>query len=151
MHNVVISDTSSLILLKNIGRLELFHSVYDTVIITPEIKAELNEDIPDWIKVRSAKDKKYQVFVETQVDIGEASAIALAMEINDVLIILDDLKARNLANKLKLKITGVLGVVNRAKQIGVIDKVKPIIDDLLKTNFRIAPQIIDEMLRLNDE
>lgn len=151
MPKVVITDTSSLILLNKIGRLDLFKAVYDSLTITPEIKAEFNEDIPEWISVQSARDKKYQEFVETQVDKGEASAIALAKEMDNVLVILDDLKARKLANKLKIRITGVLGVINRAKQIGEVDKLKPIIDDLLKTDFRIAPIIIDELLRLNYE
>jgi predicted nucleic acid-binding protein len=70
-------------------------------------------------------DKKYQNFLETQVDYGEASAIALATEYDDVLLLLDDLKARKLATRLKFKITGTLGVIHKAKQMSIIDKVKP--------------------------
>ncbi len=101
--------------------------------------------------MKSVSDKKYQTLLEMQVDCGEASAIALATEFEDVLILVDDLKARKLAQKLNLKITGTLGVIYKAKQEKVIEKVKPIIDKLLQTNFRISNKIIDEILKLSNE
>jgi predicted nucleic acid-binding protein len=62
------------------------------------------------------------------------------------LLLLDDLKARKLATLLNFKITGVLGVIQKAKQMAIIDKVKPLIDKLLLTDFRIAENIIEEIL-----
>jgi predicted nucleic acid-binding protein len=64
---------------------------------------------------------------------------------------LDDLKARKLALKLKFKTTGALVVIHKAKQMAIIAKVKPLIDKLVLTNFRIATTIIDEILKLNNE
>ena len=118
---------------------------------TPEVAIEFLGELPDWIFIRSVKDKKYQEFLELQVDIGEASAIALAKEQNSPLLVLDDLKARKLASRLNLKITGTLGIIHKAKQIGVLEKVKPIIEKLQTTNFRISKNIIDEFLKRNDE
>ena len=80
-----------------------------------------------------------------------ASAIALAKEQNSPLLVLDDLKARKLASRLNLKFTGTLGIIHKAKQIGVLEKVKPIIEKLQTTNFRISKNIIDEFLKRNDE
>jgi predicted nucleic acid-binding protein len=94
---------------------------------------------------------KYQKFLETQIDSGEASAIALASEFDTVLLLLDDLKARKLANQLNFKITGTLGIIHKAKQMSIIDKVKPLIDKLVTTDFRIADTIIAELLKLNKE
>lgn len=85
------------------------------------------------------------------VDWGEASAIALAKEIEFPLLLLDDLKARKLATKLNVKYTGTLGVIHRAKQIGIIEKVRPIIEKLLLTDFRISARIVNELLRKNNE
>ena len=151
MPKIVISDTSSLILFHKIGELDLIRKVYDNITTTEEVAEEFLEQLPEWIKIESVKDKKYQEFLETQVDLGEASAIALAKEMDNPLLLLDDLKARKLAKKLNLKFTGTLGVINKAKQIGVIDKVKPLIDKLLSTNFRISENIINEFLRMNNE
>ena len=64
---------------------------------------------------------------------------------------LDDLKARRLAGKLNLKFTGTLGVFHKAKQLGIIDKIKPLIDKLLMTDFRISENIISELLKINNE
>ena len=96
-------------------------------------------------------DTKYQAFLETQVDQGEASAIALAKEVDNVLLLLDDLKARKLATHLNFRITGALGIVHKAKQMSVIDRVKPLVDELLQTDFRISQEIVKEMLALNGE
>lgn len=151
MPRVVISDTSCLILLHKIEELELLKKVYKDIRTTPEVAEEFSEPLPGWIKIESVKDKKYQELLETQVDLGEASAMALAKEINDPLLLLDDLKARKLATKLNLTFTGVLGVLNKAKQIGIINKIKPLIDKLLLSNFRISQNIIDELLKINNE
>lgn len=51
----------------------------------------------------------------------------------------------------KFKITGTLGVIHRAKQMSLIDNVKPFIDKLLLTDFRVADNIINEILKLNNE
>lgn len=151
MHKIVISDTSTLIILHKINELNILKLVYGELITTPEIAEEFGEKLPDWITVQPVTDEKYQRFLETQVDRGEASAIALASEFEDVTLLLDDLKARKLAVKLKLKTTGALGVIHKAKQMSIIPKVKPLIDKLLLTNFRISNNIIDEILKLNNE
>jgi len=151
MPKIVISDTSTLILFQKIEEFNLLKKVYGELITTPEIAEEFGEKLPDWIKIQSVSDKKYQDFLETQVDSGEASAIALATEFDEVLLLLDDLKARKLATILKFKITGALGVIHRAKQMSIIKKVKPLIDKLLLTDFRVAENIIDEILKLNNE
>ena len=151
MPNIVISDTSCLILFQKINQLEILLKVYKTVITTPQIAAEFNETLPSWIKIISVKDQKYLDFLSTQVDIGEASAIALAKELENPLVILDELKGRRLAKKLGLKVTGSLGVIHKAKELGVISAVKPILDKIGETNFRISDKILAELLLLNNE
>ncbi|NJO88478.1 MAG: DUF3368 domain-containing protein [Chloroflexia bacterium] len=151
MPNIIISDTSCLIILDKIGELDLLRKVYGVIITTPQIAEEFEEKLPDWVKIIPVDDKKYLEILSIQIDLGEASAIALAMELDNPLLILDDLKARILAKKLNLKITGTLGIINKAKQVGAIDKIKPIIDKLLLTNFRVSQNIIDELLKNNNE
>ncbi|MBL7766771.1 MAG: DUF3368 domain-containing protein [Chitinophagaceae bacterium] len=151
MPKIVISDTSTLILFRKIDEFIILQKVYGELLTTPEIANEFGEDLPNWIKVQSASNKKYQDFLNTQLDSGEASAIALATEFEDVLLLLDDLKARKLATQLNFKMTGALGVIVKAKQLSIIDRVKPVIEKLLKTDFRIADHMIKEILKLNNE
>jgi predicted nucleic acid-binding protein len=146
MPKVVISDASCLIILSKIGELDLLHLLYSQVYITPEIKSEFGESLPNWIIVETVRDKEYQKSLETKLDIGEASAIALAIEKIDSLVILDDLKARKVATELNLVFTGTLGVISKAKEQGYCDKIKPIIQKILQTNFRISRQVLNALL-----
>lgn len=68
MPEVVISDTSSLILFQNIGEFEILQKVYQNIFTTPEIAEEFSEKLPDWIRIKKIKDTKYQEFLETQID-----------------------------------------------------------------------------------
>lgn len=82
-----------------------------------------------------------QKILEIQLDKGEASAIALAIEIPGSIVILDDYKARKLAEKLGLTITGTIGVIIKAKFEGVIPNIKPYLDKIRKTNFYISDEL----------
>jgi predicted nucleic acid-binding protein len=141
MPKVIISDTSCLIILNNIGELDLLRRLYKTVTITQDILSEYGEKLPDWIEVQQAKDHYRQQLLEMQIDKGEASAIALALEINDNIVILDDWKARKLAERLGLSVTGTLGVIIRAKNTGIINSIKPYLDKIRETNFRISEEL----------
>lgn len=151
MPKFVITDTSTLILFQKIGEFNLLQKVYGELITTPEVAKEFGEKLPAWIKIQSASDKKYQELLEIQVDSGEASAIALATEYEDVMLLLDDLKARKLASQLKFRFTGTLGIIHKAREMSIIEKVKPLIDKLLATDFRVSENIIEEILKLNNE
>lgn len=151
MPEVVISDTSCLIVFDKIERLDVLQKIYGTIYTTPEIAEEFVKPLPTWIQIDEVKDKKYQKFLETQVDQGEASVIALSIEKDNSLLILDDLRARKLAKQLKLKITGSLGVISKAKEKGIVTKVKPLIEKLRETDFRISDKVIGHLLKRNNE
>jgi predicted nucleic acid-binding protein len=151
MPKYVIADASVLIVLDKIEQLELLQGVYNEIYTTPEIVEEFGNPLPNWIIIESVKDKKYQKIIEMQVDKGEASAIALSLELDDSLLILDDLRARKLAKRLGLIFTGTLGVIQKAKENGVIRKIKPMIEKLKSTDFRISEKIIEVLLKRNNE
>jgi predicted nucleic acid-binding protein len=151
MPSLVIADTSCLIILDKIDEISILHKVYDETITTPEVLSEYGKPLPDWIIIESVKDIKYQKFIETQLDLGESSAIALAAEKGDCLLILDDLKARRVAKRLGFKFTGTLGILNKAKEKGIINKITPYIDKLKKTDFRISNRVMVDLLKRNNE
>lgn len=140
---VIITDTSILIVLHKIGELELLKRVYGEIITTSIIAEEFGEDLPAWIKIEKISDRKYLDYLKTQVDIGEASAFAVASQFEDVLLLMDDLKARKLAKQLSLKVIGVIGILIFAKKKGKISLIKPLLEKLQETNFRINKKIID--------
>ena len=143
----VISNTSCLIVLSNIGRLDLLRAVYSTVLITDEVLVEFGEAIPKWIIATSVKDKTKTMLISNSLDKGEASTIALALEQEDSLLILDDGKARHFAEGLNLALTGTLGVVVKAKKMGIIDDIAEIIAELRSAGFRLPNDIESVLLK----
>ena len=80
------------------------------------------------------------------MDKGEASAIALAVELENCLLIIDDLKGRNLAEQLGIKITGTFGLIIEAKLSGHIESVKPLLAKIKQTDFRLSKDIERKIL-----
>jgi predicted nucleic acid-binding protein len=146
MPKTVIGDTSCFIVLEKINELSLLNKIYREVITTPEIATEFNKPLPDWISIIETKNKLVQRELEAKIDVGEASAIALGLEIPNCSIILDDLKARKIAASLKLDFTGTLGVIVKAKQLNLIDSVKPIIRKLREAGLRFSEEIEKDIL-----
>ena len=99
---------------------------------------EYGQELPSWFEIKQPSDKNYQSIIEATVDKGEASAIALAIEFDDCLLIIDDLKGRKLAHELGLNITGTIGVIVEGKLAGIIPSIKPILTKIKLTNFRIT-------------
>lgn len=147
MRKIVIADTSCLILLYKINELDLLKRLYDQVLITPDVAEEFMQQVPEWIEIDESFDRKYQSMLEMEVDRGEASSIALAMKIEESILVLDDFKARKVAEKLGLKYTGTFGLIAKSKLEGVIPSVIPIIGKIKSTNFRVSDKIIEETLR----
>ena len=151
MPKVIISDTSCLIILSKIGELDLLRQLYKTVTITQDILLEYGENMPDWIEVQQVKDNYRQQLLEMQIDKGEASAIALALETVDNIVILDDWKARKVAERIGLSVTGTLGVIIKAKNAGIIISIKSYLDKIRETNFRISAELEQIALREANE
>jgi predicted nucleic acid-binding protein len=141
MSKTIISDTSCFIVLSKIGQLEILQQLFGNIITTPEIADEFGESLPDWVEVVAAKDKYKQQLFEIQVDKGESSALALALEIGKSLLIIDDYKARKLAKTLNIDYIGTIGIIILAKHKGIISSIKPILEKIKETNFRISAEL----------
>lgn len=151
MHRTIIADTSCFIIFSKIDELELLHKVYGQITTTVDIAMEYGALLPEWVEIVEVKDKSKQQILELQIDKGESSAIALALEIPDSTIVLDDIKARNIADKLGLNYTGTIGIVVKAKLKGIIPSIKPIMAKIRQTDFRLSAEIELQALLLANE
>lgn len=140
-NRVIISDPSCLIVLSKIEQLDLLQTVYGTIYTTQDIAMEFGEQQPKWIEICKVADIDKQRVLEIQIDKGESSAIALALESPNSTIILDDFKARKIADHLGLSYTGTIGVIVKAKLDGKILSIKPLLDKIKSTNFRISADL----------
>ena len=111
MSKIIVSDTSCLILLDKLNLLHLLYDLFGDILITSEIEKEFGTKLPSWIKTLKVKDTAYQKVLESNIDKGEASAIALALEMDNCLLIIDDNKARKLARHLELTYIGTTRII----------------------------------------
>ncbi|MDB5004194.1 MAG: hypothetical protein JWQ34_2419 [Mucilaginibacter sp.] len=147
----VITDTSCFILLNKIDAFPILNKLYSNILTTTEIAHEFGKPLPKWIQIRTVSDRTLLANYAEKVDIGEASAIALAMELSSPLLILDDLKGRNLASQLNLKYTGTLGILILAKQQGIIPMLKPYFERIKLTDFRVSLTLLQTILEASGE
>jgi predicted nucleic acid-binding protein len=138
---VIIADTSCLIILHKIGELDLLQRLFSQVTITPKIAEEYQNELPAWVRVTPPNEKSYRAIAGI-LDDGEASAIALALDMSDSRLILDDIQARKYAKRLNLSVTGTLGIIALAQKEGIIPSAMKIIDKIQDTNFRLSDRVL---------
>jgi predicted nucleic acid-binding protein len=146
MSKIIISDTSCLIALSNIGLLHLLKDLYGEVLITTEVCIEFGSVIPDWIIVIQVKDKLKQADIENRLDKGEASSIALALEVPNAILIIDEVKGRNFAKSLNIEIIGTIGVLLIASNKGLVKDVISVILRLANQGFRLSDKLIERII-----
>ncbi|MBC6479620.1 MAG: DUF3368 domain-containing protein [Hormoscilla sp. GM7CHS1pb] len=83
---------------------------------------------------------------ETKLHLGETAAIVLAEELGVNQILLDDRKARLVAESRNLPVIGTVGTLLIAKRRGLIDNVKEVLDALIAQEARISPRLYQEVL-----
>ncbi|GAB2497678.1 DUF3368 domain-containing protein [Algoriphagus taiwanensis] len=102
-------------------------------------------------EIETPENKSYQTILSISLDKGESSAIALCLEKNNPLLIIDDLKGRKFAQNLGIKVTGTLGIFILAKGKGLIPSIKPILEKVKKTDFRFSKSLENKILSLCNE
>ena len=105
-----------------------------------------------WIVPRPIPDNATIRLLAAVLDRGEAEAIALAVEMSADWILLDETDGPNAASRAGLRVTGVLGILLRAKQRGEIALLKPEMEALrTRARFFIATRLENEVLRMAGE
>jgi len=146
----VVTNTTCLIGLERIGRLELLPQVFPVVFAPRAVQAEIGMTV-SWLQVTVVKNLAVVAALRTQMDIGEAEVLALAIELGNVVVILDDKKARRVASQVGLSVIGTVGMLLRAKRQGIIPEIKPLLQALDEANFRLADALRQNALRLAGE
>ncbi len=149
MSKNAVSDSACLIGLERIGRSAILAESFDTVFIPPAVASELGYKL-DWLTVQPVHNIALVKALQTQFGDGESEAMALAIELNELLV-LDDKKARRIAHQIGIEIIGTVGVLLRAKTKGIISAIKPILDELNAVDFRISPALYQQALQLAQE
>ena len=156
----VIVNNSPLVFLWMLNLLPLLRELYTDVWIPEEVQAEfLRSDTiarrstlnnAPWIRTVSLTDPQ-STSAYGSLDQGEASVLALAKEHDAHLVIIDEKKAREEAKRIGLPVRGTVGVLLEAKQKGLIDAIKPLLEALRDNSMYLDQSFIDDVLQLAGE
>lgn len=160
---IVVSNTSPLTNLAAIGRHDLLRQLYGEIQIPEAVLQELSSQGQHWPgyheTVQSAWVHQHTVqntalikALQRDLDAGESEAIALAIEYNAGLLLMDEREGRHQAKRFGLKVLGVVGVLLEAKAQHKIAQIQPELDALRqKAGVYLGQDTYDLVLKLADE
>jgi hypothetical protein len=153
-----VSNTTPLISLAGVGLLDLLQQIYGKIWIPDIVRneylagARANDPLLDnlsWVIIIPVVG--YAPSLPSELNPGEAAAITLALSKHAQTILLDDKQARQAAQQHGLSVVGSVGILLRAKQLGLIGPVKPIIDAMIAQGRHISPHLRAHVLHLAGE
>ncbi|AZT91084.1 DUF3368 domain-containing protein [Caldicellulosiruptor changbaiensis] len=157
----VIDNSTPIIALNSINKLYLLKSLYEKVYIPYAVYEEvalsgpedkrINVKKHEFIVIEKIKNEEAKKFFSTSLHKGEVEVIILAKEINAELCVIDDYLARKYANLFGLKVTGTIGILIKAKEKGLIQHVKPFLDELIKNKIYIGKDLYNQILEIAKE
>jgi uncharacterized protein len=142
---IVVSDTSPITTLIQIGKVDLLHKLYGDVLIPETVRDELSLShpaLPPFIKCAPVTNRRAVEILLAELDPGEAEAIVLAKEKHADILLIDEIQGRDVAAREGLHYIGLLGVLNQAKLKGFIGSVREVVGEIEnQTTFYISAEI----------
>ncbi len=144
----VIIDTSCLVILAKIKKLELLELLVDDILIPQAVAREFGEPLPSFINIYPKPlDNKLLQFASAFLDPGESEVITLAVETKAEGVVIDEKKGRKVAQGLGLKVIGTLGLLGLGHRKGIIKDIEQIIGEVKACGFFISEQLLNEIIR----
>ncbi|MCU0771385.1 MAG: DUF3368 domain-containing protein [Verrucomicrobia bacterium] len=148
---IVVSDTSCISNLVSVQAESLLPDLFGQVLIPPAVRAELDRfhsALPPFLVVRAPAQSGRLKRLMRELDLGEAEAIALAVELGADWLLMDEVLGRTIARQERLHIIGILGILLAAKHKGIIPAVRPLLDRLqTEAGFHVAPGLRRDLLQ----
>ncbi len=150
-------DTSPLLFLAKLGRLDLLKAGADTIFVPqavvdeirakPDEAAQLFEDASlDWLAIRQVSNRQAVEILLADLGLGEAETIVLAKELGADRVVMDDLDARRFARRVGLELIGTLGLLLVAHLQGAIPSLRAEIDRLQSLGFHVSTTLVEAIL-----
>lgn len=160
MRKIIVNSTP-LIGLCKIDRLDILHEMYGSITIPQAVFEEVtkkNDAVrmritnAEWIHIESIHETSSKQMYRAKLHDGEVEVMILAQEYDgEHLVIIDDGAARKTAEFLGLNITGTIGVLIKAKNAGYIKEVMPIIFELEKQGIYFSDTLKSRVKRIAGE
>ncbi len=150
---LVIADTGVLISLGLVKQFELLHQMFDEFYIPNAVWEEfrdyehpdfLQEDF-DWL-IQHVREIHPPNHLRLVMDLGESEAIILYEQMKADVLLIDDRKARQIAESLGLKCVGSLGLLLRGKRMGIIQEIRPHLTKWLDNRRFFSKKLLNQVL-----
>ncbi len=142
---IVVSDTSALTALIQVGRLEVLARLYREIYIPQAVRDELLQThpvLPEFVRVRQTQRKIEVQRLCAEVDLGEAEAIILAKELSADYLLIDETLGRQVAVREGVKVIGLLGVLLEGKECGYVSSIREVTAELETiAGFRVSDAV----------
>jgi len=157
---IVVSNSTILIGLAKIDRLDLLKKLFSKVYIPEAVFNELTQtqkagasDIrrASYLEQKAPNDVKEVALLLGNLDRGEAEVLVLSKELNADLVLIDEEKARKAAVLAGFEVMGLMGVLLAAKRQGFLKSIKSLISELKEKKFRVAEDIVVDILKSAEE
>jgi hypothetical protein len=130
---LVVSDTSPITALLQIGQAGILSSLFGRVLIPPAVEDELlrfHHSLPDYLEIQTIQDQREADSLCRDLDRGEAEAIILAEESHAEFLLMDENYGRAIAEARALNVIGLLGMLLMAKKAGLVPAVGQLVTEL---------------------
>ena len=155
---IVVSNSSPLVALAAVNQARLLQKLYERVLVPEAVWQEVIEQgankpgtaelsQANWLERRAVTDKTLVMALQDSLDLGESEAIALALDARADLLLMDERLGRRAAQRLGLRVTGVLSVLVEAKHKDQLSAIKPVLDQLRdEVGFRLSEALYQQVL-----
>lgn len=148
MPEAIITDASALIALEKIDSLDILCKIYSEIILPEAVINEFGMPTIDCYKTKKVNSPLVKLLVsELNLGKGEAEVIALSSE-TGIKTIIDDLKARQIAEKMGLTVTGTIGILIKAEKAGFINSAYDRVKELKEKGFYVSNKLLDNLHKL---
>ena len=160
---IVISDTTPIVSLIKISRIDLLEKLFGEVCIPEAVFRELTTNTifeseaeivknSSFLKITPVKNLKSLEILQAAsgLDDGESEAIILADELKSDILVIDERKGRKVAQKLGITITGTIGILIQAHDEKIIStkEIKSYLEQLRNSSIRLSESLIQEALSM---
>lgn len=149
MAAVVVADSSCLIGLGRIRRLDLLRGLFEHVLVPVAVRNEIGV-IPDWLEVCHAPDELLTGLALERLGRGESEAIALALA-RTCPVILDELRGRKIAKRRGLVVLGTGRILLKGKEAGLLPAIGPVLQELVDHDFHLSEGLCRTLLHAAGE
>lgn len=157
-NGLVISDSGPIFSLAIIDKLHILNDLFDEIFIPNAVWQEITRDktIKYYSSIKNFFEGKIKEIVGFNeltfvMDYGESESVILYKELNADYLLIDDRKARNIAENFGMNCIGTIGILSIAREKGIVGELRPLFQEFLKNKRYYSLGLLNAVLKQHNE